>query len=236
MATMSVAIMCSVAATAVPMNLDSAWRLQSSADDHSSGQHISTPGYDATSWLPIQKFPATVLAALEQNGQYPDLFFDQNLEAVDATRFDVPWWYRTEMAVGAAAAGARSLLTFHGVNYRANVFVNGKQVAGNDTVVGSFGYFDLDVTDALGDATTLALAVEVSRPYDWGLDKNTSCRSRSEKQCTDLAISWVDWAPTPHDANMGLWREVVLTRSGGVTVRYPQVVTRRGRSSRSSSS
>ena len=35
----------------------------------------------------------------------------------------------------------------------------------------------------------------------------------------------MDWNPTPPDKNMGLWREVYLTTSGPVAVRYPQVVT-----------
>ncbi|MGC1372894.1 MAG: glycosyl hydrolase family 2, partial [Candidatus Sulfotelmatobacter sp.] len=42
----------------------------------------------------------------------------------------------------------------------------------------------------------------------------------------DLAITFVDWNPAPPDKNMGLWREVYLTASGPVAVRYPTVVSK----------
>jgi exo-1,4-beta-D-glucosaminidase len=42
----------------------------------------------------------------------------------------------------------------------------------------------------------------------------------------DLAITFVDWNPAPPDKNMGLWREVYLTASGPVALRYPTVVSR----------
>ena len=37
----------------------------------------------------------------------------------------------------------------------------------------------------------------------------------------DLAITFVDWNPAPPDKNMGLWRDVYLTTSGPVALRYP---------------
>ena len=42
----------------------------------------------------------------------------------------------------------------------------------------------------------------------------------------DLAITFVDWNPAPPDKNMGLWREVYLTTSGPVALRYPTVVSK----------
>ena len=44
----------------------------------------------------------------------------------------------------------------------------------------------------------------------------------------DLAITFVDWNPAPPDKNMGLWREVYLTTSGPVALRYSTVVTKLG--------
>ncbi len=38
-----------------------------------------------------------------------------------------------------------------------------------------------------------------------------------------LAITFVDWNPAPPDKNMGLWRDVYLTASGPVALRYPAV-------------
>src|SRR5262249_29160251 len=41
-----------------------------------------------------------------------------------------------------------------------------------------------------------------------------------------LAITWVDWNPTPPDKDMGLWRDVYVTVTGPVALRYPQVITK----------
>src|SRR5262249_29249165 len=38
--------------------------------------------------------------------------------------------------------------------------------------------------------------------------------------------TFVDWNPAPPDKNMGLWRDVYLTTSGPVALRYPTVVSR----------
>jgi exo-1,4-beta-D-glucosaminidase len=43
---------------------------------------------------------------------------------------------------------------------------------------------------------------------------------------TDLAITFVDWNPAPPDKNMGLWRDVEITTSGPVALRYPAVVSK----------
>ncbi len=54
------------------------------------------------------------------------------------------------------------LITLKGINYRANVYLDGVKIAGNDTVVGSFVYFDFSFVPH-GEHT---LAVEVARPHD----------------------------------------------------------------------
>ena len=52
---------------------------------------------------------------------------------------------------------------------------------------------------------------------------------RSKEASLHLAITFVDWAPAPHDANLGMWRGVDLTLVPNtmlpVTIRYPQVAT-----------
>jgi exo-1,4-beta-D-glucosaminidase len=191
--------------------------------------------------------------------------------------FDAPWWYRAPLPPVAAAtvgAGGRAIVTFRGVNYRANIWCNGRLVANSTSTAGAYLYHDVDVTDALLAAVSATtppgdqpgLAVEVYRSYDWGLDckhddtipfnQQVSCRGKTQEQAQDLAITFVDWAPAPHDANMGLWRGVGLELAGGsgaakraaqadtsaaaaatattvaataaaaVTVRYPQVSTK----------
>ena len=232
------------------------WRLASSADlGTASGAVISRGQYDDSQWQQLQHFPTTVLAALAANGSAPHanfslpLYHGLGVNKTQTSLFDVPWWYRVRLpaaAVFAAASGnARVLLTLRGVNYRANVWVNGVLLARRSgNVEGTFRYHHLDATAALAaadpSAAVPALAIAVSRSYDYGLDcphgtatvpenQQVSCRSKSKAQSQDLAISFVDWAPAPHDANLGLWRGVslsLLDAAAAVTVRYPQVTTR----------
>src|SRR5207253_5652017 len=42
----------------------------------------------------------------------------------------------------------------------------------------------------------------------------------------DLALTWVDWNPTPPDKDMGIWKDVYLTATGPVTLRHPFVQTK----------
>ena len=100
-------------------------------------------------------------------------------------------------------------LNFKGINYRANVWLNGKQIANSNDIAGAWRTYELNVTDAVKPGAENVLAVQVFAPTE-----------------NDLAITFVDWNPAPPDKNMGLWREVYLTTSGPVALRYPTVVSK----------
>src|SRR5438874_2107826 len=115
-----------------------------------------------------------------------------------------PWWYRDEFTVPAALKGRASALHFDGINYRANIWLNGVQIAKAASVAGAFRRYEVDVTAALRPGAANALAIEVFAPTPG-----------------DLGINWVDWNPTPPDKNMGLWGAVYLTDSGPVAITHP---------------
>ncbi len=204
--------------------LDKQWRIQSSSAVAEKGPALSTAGYRARDWYRVTA-PSTVFAGLVANRVYPDPYFGTNLRSVPGvtypvgvnfsnipmppeSAFRVPWWYRTEFTAPSPAHGRRMQLHFDGINFRANVWLNGRQVAAADTVAGAWRLFEFDVTDLLIPGQVNALAVEVFPPAP-----------------NDLAITFVDWNPLPPDKGMGIWRDVYLTESGPVTVRFPNVVT-----------
>lgn len=184
------------AETAVP--LADGWRLRSSEGLAAGGAELSRPGYDASGWTPAA-VPSTVLAALVASGEVPDPYEGRNLEAIDEGRFTVPWWYRTEFEVEGRPA-ALSRLVFEGINYSAEIWLNGERIAGRDEIAGAYRMFDLDVTDRLV-AGANALVVEVHPP-----------------QPGDPTIGFVDWNPKPPDRSLGLWRGVLLRRTGPVSL------------------
>ncbi|MGA7909008.1 MAG: glycoside hydrolase family 2 protein, partial [Candidatus Sulfotelmatobacter sp.] len=76
-------------------------------------------------------------------------------------------------------------------------------------VAGAWRTYEFNVTDAVKPGAENVLAVQVWAPTE-----------------NDLAITFVDWNPAPPDKNMGLWRDVYLTTSGPVAVRYATVVSK----------
>ncbi|HEY0592000.1 MAG TPA: hypothetical protein VGF40_09550, partial [Thermoanaerobaculia bacterium] len=105
------------------MKLDRGWAIQSSAVTTAGGAEISRAAFDGAGWYPTP-VPTTVLAALVRNGAVPDPFEGRNLETIGRDRFLVPWWYRKEFTLDAVPADAR--LRFEGINYSADVWLNGE--------------------------------------------------------------------------------------------------------------
>jgi exo-1,4-beta-D-glucosaminidase len=201
------------------------WHLQSSERAQDGGDVISTPGFRPAGWYPVS-VPSTVLAALVENKIYPDPFHGMNLRSIPGTTypigrnfsnlampsdspFGVSWWFRTTFSVPASDRGRHVALHCDGINYRANIWLNGTKIAGPDEVAGTYRTYEFDVTAVARIGEPNALAIEVFPP-----------------QPDDLAWTWVDWSPAPPDKNMGLWRPVSLSVSGDVVVRHPHVVSR----------
>ena len=198
------------------------WLIQSSCQAHVTGDQVSVPSFHPQGWHPAQ-VPTTVLAALVADKTFPDPFFGANLRRIPGTSYPVgsnfshdpmpedspyrcSWWYRTEFKVPASYQAKNAWLNFAGINYRANIWLNGKQIADATIVKGAFRAFELEVHQSLHPGAINALAVEVFAP-----------------EPGDLAINWVDWNPMPADKNMGIWRDVSLTASGPVSIRHPFV-------------
>jgi exo-1,4-beta-D-glucosaminidase len=147
----------------------------------------------------------TNMKSLPGMGYSPKSFF-ANQDMPKDSPFRCSWWFRTEFSSPADAEHKTNWLNFLGINYRANIWLNGQKIADANDVAGTFATFEFNVTSGLRSGKANALAVEIFAP-----GKN------------DLGITWVDWNPTPPDKDMGIWKEVFLTSSGDVTLRNPFV-------------
>jgi len=179
--------------------LSDGWSLRAAADVAEDGATVSTAGFDTTGWF-ATSVPSTPMAALVADGRYPDLYLGRNLEKVDTGQFDDPWWYRTEFEAPEAERAAFTRLVLHGVNYSAEVWLNGELLAGPEEIVGAFRVHELAVGSKLA-AGSNALAVKVFPP-----------------EPGDFTIGFVDWNPRPPDRNMGIWRPVELRSTGEVSI------------------
>src|SRR4051812_374871 len=189
--------------------LHDGWQIQSSTKAGTDGAAISSTSYRPTDWY-AATVPSTVVGALVEGGVYKDPFFGMNLRtlpgmtypiganfvhtAMDPTSpYAVPWWYRTTFATPRDARGRHTLLQFDGINYRANIWLNGRKLADSSQVVGTYRRYEFDVSDALAKSGNNVLAVEIYAPTP-----------------PDLQTTWVDWNPSPPDKDMGLWQPVYL--------------------------
>ena len=205
--------------------LQEGWSLETSAKVEAKGEVISTAKFSPQGWHHAT-VPTTVVAALVEDKTLPDPFFAMNLRSFPGVTYPiganfsniamtpdspyaVSWWYRKAFEVPSAYKGKTVWLKFDGINYRANIWLNGKQIADSDKVAGAWRTYEFNVTDAAKPGAENVLAVQVFSPTDH-----------------DLAITFVDWNPAPPDKNMGLWRDVYLTTSGAVALRYPTVVSK----------
>ena len=199
------------------------WYIQPSTDSKQDEVLPNAPFHPRHSYKAT--VPSTVMAALVADQVYPDPAYGTNLRSIPGTTYPIgenfsnipmppnsafraSWWYRTQFKAPADYEGKRIQLHFDGINFRANVWLNGHQIATSEKMAGSWRLFEFDVTGLLNPGKLNALAVEVFPPTP-----------------DDLAITFVDWNPAPPDKGMGIWRDVYLTASGPVTIRFPQVIT-----------
>jgi exo-1,4-beta-D-glucosaminidase len=200
------------------------WQVQTSSGQP-DGEAISKAGFAASGWYPTS-VPATVSGVLAQAGVYPDPFVSTNLRAwpgmgsrggggpansgmTRTNPFSVGWWFRTEFDLPAEMAGRAITLHFEGINYRADVWLNGEQIANTNEVAGAMRRFAFDITKAARPGKRNALALRIQG-----------------QRAKDLGHTWVDWAPMPPDKMQGLWRDVFVTASGVLRMHDPFVRSR----------
>src|SRR5258706_5256453 len=206
------------------LSLNDGWALQSSAKVSDKGEAIASPSFQPKDWIKAT-VPTTIVAAQVKSGLLPDPSYGMNIRQYPGTSYPVganfsnlpmppdspyavSWWYRKEFALPKDFAGKTVWLNFRGINYRGNIWLNGKQIADSDQVADAWRTYEFNVTaDVMPGANVVA--AQIWAPTD-----------------KSLAITFVDWNPAPPDKNMGLWRDVYLRASGPVALRYPAVVSK----------
>ncbi len=237
--------------------LHAGWQMRESAIAGDEGAAVSRPGFDAAGWYPTS-VPTTVLGALVRQGVYPDPYVGlNNMLIPDASpdhnrRYNLaryshlpdkanpwakPYWFRREFRVPEQHRGQVVWLHLDGINYRADVWLNGRQVAEAKSVVGMFRRFRFDISPLVNQDGPNALAVRI-HPLDFPGDP---CREQlggfhgSYRPCGGdgeilrnvtqyCSIGW-DWIAPARDRNMGLWQHVWLEATGPVAVRDPAAMT-----------
>jgi hypothetical protein len=205
-----------------------AWRVERSSRVDASGKQLSTAGFKDAAWL-IATVPATVLSSYFNAGAIPAPNYGDNQNAISDSFFYSDFWYRTEFAAPAAVAGHHVFLNFDGVNWKAEVFLNGQRLGHID---GGFMTGRFDVTALVRAGQPNALAVRILKNANPGSITEKDFQSPgknggvlgADNPTMHASVGW-DWIPTIRGRNTGIWGDVYLSSTGAVSIENPQADT-----------
>ena len=205
------------------------WQMQDVAKVPASAAQISEAQYRAAGWYKAT-VPGTVLTTLVDNHVYPEPLYGENMRAIPESLNKTSYWYRTTLNVPAAYKGRRVWLHFGGINYSAQLWLNGKQFG---SMRGAFIRGDFDITGLVEPGKSAGLAVLIApQPHPGTPHEHTVANGTGHNGGQTAidgptflsTIGW-DWLMPVRDRATGLWQPVTLSSSGPVTVAAPHVVS-----------
>ncbi len=215
------------------------WTMVKADSEKASAEQISTAGYQPTGWQPAT-VPGTVLNNLVANGVYPEPYYGLNNkldkgvipDLANKGRDFYTYWFRTEFEVPNSYKDRVVWLNVEGINYRAEVWVNGHLAT---VMAGMFRPAVIDITDWVKIGGQNALAIKVfpvdipgtTRQKPWGAPGefcNGGDGTIGENVTMLMSVGWdFTFDDGIRDRNTGIWRSVSIYATGGVTLRHPFV-------------
>lgn len=201
------------------------WKLQRASEITATGEQITAPEFDDKEWI-TATVPATVLMSYANIGAIPEPNYDNNLFQISESFFNSNFWYRRTFTCPEQLEGKHVFLNFDGINWKANVFLNGKRIS---RIEGAFMRGRTDVTGALREGENV-LAVEIIKNAHPGAIKEKYMQDTDfnggllglDNPTFHATIGW-DWISTIRGRNIGIWNDVYLSTSGAVSLSDPFV-------------
>lgn len=220
-----------------------AWKMKRADEVGVRCEEVSTEKMQTQDWLPAV-VPGTVLNSLVYNEVYPEPYYGLNNKLESELIPDLyrvgrdfyTYWFRTEFRLdGRLYAGRKIWLEVGGVNYRAEIWLNGSLV-GN--LAGMFRQGVIDVTDKVSFDRDNILAVKVY-PVDmpgtvkpkggksFGANDEFQNGGNGEIGRNVTQLMTVGWdffyLDGIRDRNTGIWRDISLFATGRVRLAHPFV-------------
>ncbi|MCK4879395.1 MAG: discoidin domain-containing protein [Bacteroidales bacterium] len=204
------------------------WKIQRSSEIKAPGETISKTGYEADSWV-TATVPGTALVSYWNAGALPDPNYSDNQLMISESFFNSDFWYRNEFEIPSNFKGERLFLNFDGINWKADVYVNGSNIG---RIEGGFTRGKFDVTDHIITGEQNAIAVRIIKNENIGTIKEQTAISPDknggilggDNPTYHASVGW-DWIPTIRGRNIGIWNDVFLSSAGAVTLEDPFVYT-----------
>ncbi|MDD6471521.1 MAG: discoidin domain-containing protein [Bacteroidales bacterium] len=204
------------------------WKVVRASEVEASGQEVSLSSFDDASWLPAT-VPGTVLTSFVNAGAVPNPNYADNISYISESYFHSNFWYRNTFELPASMRGRHLFLHFDGINWKANVWLNGESVG---RIEGAFTRAAFDVSELIREGHNV-LAVEVICNAHFGGVKEKNSVSTdynggilgADNPTFHATIGW-DWITSTRGRNVGIWNDVFLTAKGDVVLEDPALLVR----------
>ena len=203
------------------------WRVQRASLVPTEGDKLAMPGFVDKDWM-IATVPGTVLTSYLNDDAIPNPDFGDNQYAISDSFFCADFWYRNEFNTPAEQRqGEHTWLNFDGVNWKAEIFLNGHRVGRID---GGFTRGRFDVSAIIHHGGVNALAVRIIRVANPGSTKDKAAPTVNggalgrDNPTYHASAGW-DWISTIRGRDTGIWNNVSITTSGPVKIEGPLVTT-----------
>lgn len=209
------------------------WKLREAPKVSATPQTLTDPAFHADDWMRAT-VPGTVLTTMVDDGIYPDPAYGLNNLAIPETLNKQNYWYRNTFTLPTAMKSALGsnrhvLLSFAGINYKAEIWLNGKLLG---TMKGAFRRGQFDVTALLRPKQKNILAVKISPPPHPGIPQEQSVLGGAGENGgimeldgpTFLATEGWDWIPAVRDRDSGIWQSVTMKVIGDLRIGDVQIL------------
>jgi mannosylglycoprotein endo-beta-mannosidase len=209
----------------LPTQTITGWQMQDSAKVAAAAPIISTAAFQPKDWY-TATVPGTVLTTLVNNGIYPEPLYGENMRAIPESLNKASYWYRTTFTVPASYKGRHIWIHFAGINYTAEIWVNGHEAG---TMRGAFIRGDFDVSELVKPGRSAVLAVLITPQPHPGVPHEHTAALGVGKNGGETAIDgptflstigW-DWLPAVRDRDTGIWLPVTMDATGPVLIKDP---------------
>ena len=164
---------------------------------------------DTRWWYPA-KVPGSVLKDLMDNRMVPDPYFELNSKLVEWVPART-WVYKKSFRLPAGIEGKEITLCFEGIDYKAEIFINGNHIGTHE---GMFLPFSKNITGLLSPDRDNLLAVVIDAAPEEQPQVGRTSLVRTHKTRMNY---WWDFCPRM--IHQGIWDEVYLKITGQALIK-----------------
>ena len=224
--TIIIVLVCDTQGQPSSILLNEGWKARRATDVLVDGTEITSPGFKPDGWIDAV-VPGTILTTLLYNKQIPDPFFGMNNNNIpdvyDTGRDYYTYWFYKEFNLPEIKDDQHVWIKFRGINYFAEIFLNGKRVNLN-THEGMYLREKYLITPFINSGKTNRLAIWVAPPDPVGNPNGGQGGDGTigRNVTMQFTAGW-DWICPVRDRNTGIWDQVSVEITGSVDLRNPFV-------------